>query len=119
MIVSGTACIGAGFVFGRSLLILVPFLLIWGFVVVADSAQFSAAVSELAEDGYVGSALTLQTAVGFLLTVGPIQVTPVVAGVVGWQWAFLPLVVGPLVGTIAMLWLRQLPEATTLAGGRG
>jgi hypothetical protein len=119
MIVSGTACIGAGFVFGGPLLVLVPFLLIWGFVIVADSAQFSAAVSELAEDSYVGSALTLQTAIGFLLTVGSIQVTPVIAGTVGWQWAFAPLVIGPFVGTVAMLWLRRLPEANALAGGRG
>jgi MFS family permease len=119
MIVSGAACIGAGVVFGESLLVLVPFLLIWGFAIVADSAQFSAAVSELAEDGYVGSALTLQTAIGFLLTVGSIQLTPIIAGVVGWRWAFSPLVIGPVVGTAAMLWLRRLPEATALAGGRG
>jgi MFS family permease len=119
MIVSGSACIGAGFVFGGPLFVLVPFLLLWGFVIVADSAQFSAAVSELAEDSYVGSALTLQTAVGFLLTVGSIQVTPIIADAVGWQWAFAPLVVGPLVGTAAMLWLRRLPEAAALAGGRG
>jgi MFS family permease len=118
MIVSGTACLGAGVVFGRSLLILTPFLLIWGFVIVADSAQFSAAVSELAEDSYVGSALTLQTAIGFLLTVGSIHVTPIVASVVGWRWAFSPLVIGPFVGTVAMLWLRRLPEATVLAGGQ-
>lgn len=119
MIVSGTACIVAGFVFGGSLLVLVPFLLVWGFVIVADSAQFSAAVSELAEDSYVGSALTLQTAIGFLLTVGSIQVTPIIADAVGWQWAFAPLVIGPFVGTVAMLWLRRLPGATALAGGRG
>jgi len=106
-------------VFGGPLLVLIPFLLIWGFVVVADSAQFSAAVSELAEGSYVGSALTLQTAIGFLLTVGSIQLTPLVAGVVGWQWAFAPLVIGPVVGTAAMLWLRRLPEANALAGGRG
>nr|WP_245180884.1 hypothetical protein [Halomicroarcula amylolytica] len=91
----------------------------WGFVIVADSAQFSAAVSELAEDSYVGSALTLQTAIGFLFIVGSIQITPIIAGAVGWQWAFAPLVIGPVVGTVAMLWLRRLPEATALAGGRG
>jgi MFS family permease len=119
MIVSGSACVGAGFVFGGPLLVLAPFLLVWGFVIVADSAQFSAAVSELAEDSYEGSALTLQTAIGFLLTVGSIQATPIVASVLGWQWAFAPLVVGPVVGTVAMLWLRRLPEATALAGGSG
>jgi MFS family permease len=118
MVVSGTACVCAGFVFGGPLIVLVPFLLIWGFAIVADSAQFSAAVSELAEDSYVGSALTLQTAIGFLLTIGSIQLTPIIADVVGWQWAFAPLVIGPLVGTGAMLGLRTLPEADALAGGR-
>jgi hypothetical protein len=51
--------------------------------------------------------------------VGSIQITPVIAGAVDWQWAFAPLVVGPFVGTVAMLWLRRLPEANALAGGRG
>ena len=119
MVLSGGACIAAGFVFGASPVVVVPFVLLWGFVVVADSAQFSTAVSELADDAYVGSALTLQTAVGFLLTLGSIQLTPIVAAMVGWRWAFAPLAIGPLVGTVAMLVLRRLPEATALAGGRG
>ena len=119
MIVSGTASIAAGFVFGASPVVVVPFVLVWGFAIVADSAQFSTAVSELADDSYVGSALTFQTAIGFLLTLGSIQLTPVVADWVGWRWAFAPLAVGPLVGTAAMLVLRRLPEAEALAGGRG
>jgi MFS family permease len=119
MIISGAACLAAGFVFGASTLVVVPFVLIWGFVIVADSAQFSAAVSELADDSYVGSALTFQTAIGFLLTLGSIQLTPLVAEWVGWQWAFAPLAIGPLVGTVAMLTLRGLPKAELLAGGRG
>ncbi|MFT4883560.1 MAG: dipeptide/tripeptide permease, partial [Natronomonas sp.] len=89
------------------------------FAIVADSAQFSTAVSELADDSYVGSALTFQTAIGFLLTLGSIQLTPIVAEWIGWQWAFAPLAVGPLVGTVAMLTLRRIPEADLLAGGRG
>ncbi|MEF8814703.1 MAG: MFS transporter [Halovenus sp.] len=119
MVVSGGACLTAGFVFGASPIVVVPFVLLWGFVIVADSAQFSAAVSELADDSYVGSALTFQTAIGFLLTLGSIQLTPLVADWIGWQWAFAPLAIGPLVGTIAMLTLRRLPEAESLAGGRG
>jgi MFS family permease len=119
MVVSGAACLLAGVVFGASLLVLVPFVLVWGFTIVADSAQFSAAVSELAEENYVGTALTVQTAVGFLLTIGSIQLVPVVQSSTGWQWAFAPLVVGPLVGTAAMLYLRRLPEAKALAGGTG
>ncbi|UHQ99008.1 MFS transporter (plasmid) [Natrinema zhouii] len=117
--ISGTACLLAGIVFGSSLVIIVPFVLVWGFFIVADSAQFSAAVSELADESYVGSALTLQTAIGFLITIASIQLIPMVQNMVGWRWAFIPLVVGPLVGTGAMLWLRSLPEANRLAGGRG
>jgi MFS family permease len=119
LVVSGAACVGAGLVFGGPLSLVVPFVLAWGFAIVADSAQFSTAVSELAADSYVGTALTLQTAVGFLLTVGSIQVTPLVADAVGWRWAFAPLVVGPIVGTAAMVALRRSPDATKLAGGRG
>ncbi|WP_268951758.1 MFS transporter [Salinigranum halophilum] len=118
MIISGLASVLAGFVFGSSLLILVPFTLIWGFTIVADSAQFSTAVSELAEESYVGTALTMQTAVGFLLTTVSIQLIPMVVEIVGWQWAFLPLAIGPAVGTASMLRLRGLPEAKKLAGGR-
>ena len=119
MVVSGTACVVAGVVFGGPLWALVPFLLVWGVAIVADSAQFSACVTELAEPGYVGTALTLQTAVGFLLTTASIQLVPVFADAVGWRWAFAPLVVGPALGTLAMLRLRTLPEAARLAGGRG
>jgi MFS family permease len=118
MVVSGVACIAAGFVFGASLVVLVPFVLVWGFVVVADSAQFSAAVSELAEDSYVGTALTLQTAIGFLLTTISIQLIPTFVDVVGWQWAFAPLALGPAIGTLSMLRLRGLPDASKLAGGK-
>ncbi|WP_396610694.1 MFS transporter [Haloferax sp. S1W] len=119
MVVSGLASLLAGLVFGASPLVVVPFVLGWGFAIVADSAQFSAAVSELADPSYLGTALTLQTAFGFLLTVVSIQLTPVVADIVGWQWAFAPLALGPAVGTFAMLRLRGHPGAAKLAGGRG
>ncbi len=119
LVISGSACLLAGVVFGSSPLVLFPFVLLWGFVIVADSAQFSTAVSELAEGSYVGTALTLQTAVGFLITIVSIQLIPFVVEVVGWRWAFAPLVIGPVVGTIAMMRLRARPEAALLAGGRG
>jgi len=119
MAVSGFACLGAGFVFGQSLWILVPFVLVWGFAIVADSAQFSAAVSEVAEGSYVGTALTLQTAIGFLLTTISIQLVPVLVDLVGWRWAFAPLAVGPAVGIASMLRLRRSDAASRLAGGRG
>jgi len=119
MLISGTACLAAGLLFGSSIYLITLFVTVWGFVIVADSAQFSACVTELAEPEYVGSALTLQTAVGFLLTTVSIQLIPLVAESVGWRWAFAPLAIGPVVGMTAMLWLRSLPEATRLAGGRG
>ncbi|WP_439028744.1 MFS transporter [Haloarchaeobius sp. DT45] len=119
MVVSGSCCLLAVPLFDGPPLLLVPFLLVWGVTIVADSAQFSTAVSELADPSYVGSALTLQTAVGFLLTTVSIQLTPVVADAVGWRYAFVPLAVGPLVGTVSMLRLRGRPEAADLAGGRG
>jgi MFS family permease len=75
---------------------------VWGFAVVADSAQFSALVSEYSPREYVGTALTLQTCLGFLLTLVTIELLPRLAAVVGWQWASLLLVPGPLLGIAAM-----------------
>ena len=79
----------------------------WGFTVVADSAQFSTIVTELADQAYVGTALTLQLAVGFTLTVATIWLIPVLEHDVGWKWAFAFLAPGPALGTLAMLRLRQ------------
>jgi MFS family permease len=118
MVVSGACCLGVGFLFGGSPWLLGVVCLVWGFAIVADSAQFSTCVTELAEEAYVGTSLTLQTAIGFLLTVATIRLLPVWEGAWGWQWAFVPLAIGPAVGTTAMLRLRRRPEAMRLAGGR-
>jgi MFS family permease len=80
---------------------------VWGFAVVADSAQFSALVAEHSPADYVGTALTLQTSLGFLLTIVTIDALPRVAAAVGWQWASLLLVPGPVVGIVAMQRLRR------------
>jgi MFS family permease len=118
MVVSGSCALAAGLVFGSPLAALVPVLLVWGVTVVADSAQFSTAVSELAPPDYVGTALTLQTSLGFLLTCATIYLLPAVAGAIGWRWSMAVLAVGPAVGVTAMLALRRRPEALRLAGGR-
>ena len=76
--------------------------MVWGFAVVADSAQFSALVSEYSPADYVGTALTLQTCLGFLLTLVTIELMPRLAGQVGWRWASLLLVPGPVLGIAAM-----------------
>jgi len=96
----------------------VPLLLLWGVTVVADSAQFSTAVSELAPADYVGTALTLQTSMGFLLTCATIYLLPAVATAIGWRWSMSVLALGPALGVWAMLALRRRPEAVRLAGGR-
>jgi MFS family permease len=80
--------------------------LLWGFTVVADSAQFSTLVTEHADQAYVGTALTMQLAVGFTLTVATIWLMPVFADAVGWRWAFAFLAPGPALGVVAMLRLR-------------
>ena len=117
MVMSGTCALVAGAVFGAPLVALLPLLLLWGVTVVADSAQFSAAVSELAPRDYVGTALTLQTSLGFLLTCATIYVLPRVAERIGWRWSMSILAIGPALGVWAMLALRRRPEAVQLAGG--
>jgi MFS family permease len=118
MAVSGTCALTVGLLYARPLALLVPLLIVWGIAVVADSAQFSTAVSELAPADLVGTALTLQTCLGFLLTCLTIYVLPAVAGAIGWRWSMAVLAVGPVFGVWAMLVLRGRPEARRLAGGR-
>ncbi len=118
LLISGLCSILVGFLFGGNPLLLVILCLVWGFAIVADSAQFSAAVSELCQVEYTGTALTLQTSLGFLLTLVTIRLVPTLEGLFGWQWAFAFLALGPLAGIWAMLALRRSPDATRLAGGR-
>lgn len=115
--ISGTCALGIGFLFGHSPVILGAVALIWGVAVVADSAQFSACVSKLADRKIVGTALTLQTSLGFLLTLVTIRFIPAIENMVGWEWAFTFLALGPLVGIWAMLMLRQQDSAVRLANG--
>jgi MFS family permease len=118
MVASAGCCLLSPLAFRSSTGVLSALLLLWGAAVIADSAQFSAAVTELAPLRYAGSALTLQLALGFALTTVSIRLVPVAVDAVGWRFALLPLAVGPLAGTVAMLRLRALPEARRLAGGR-
>ncbi len=117
--ISGACSLGIGFLFGASPLLLSAVALVWGFAVVADSAQFSASVSELCTKEYTGTALTVQTSVGFLITMVSIRLVPMFAEQFGWRWVFLVLAVGPLFGAISMWRLMRSPEAAQLAGGRG
>ncbi len=118
MAASGLCCLLAGFLFGGNPWALTLLCLVWGFAVVADSAQFSAGVSELAPPGRIGTALTLQTSLGFLLTLATIRLVPVLERLVTWRWAFAALALGPALGIWAMLRLRLRPEAVRMASGR-
>ncbi|MFW6205645.1 MAG: MFS transporter [Gemmatimonadota bacterium] len=99
---SGLACLGAGLAFAAPWVVVVAFTWVWGFFVVADSAQFSAIVTEVAPSHAVGTALTLQTSLGFGLTAITLQAVPWAADLVGWQWAFGFLAAGPMLGILFM-----------------
>ncbi|MDD9709811.1 MULTISPECIES: MFS transporter [Rhodobacterales] len=118
MLVSAGCAALIGLFFDGPTFILGLLAVVWGISVVGDSAQFSAAVTELADSAFVGTALTLQMGIGFALTVLAIWGLPLFAELIGgWQWAFLFLLPGPLVGAWAMLTLRARPEARNLAQG--
>jgi len=119
MAISGACAVVIGFAYGHNPVLITLVAIIWGFTVVADSAQFSSAVSELSLRQYAGTALTMQTSLGFLLTLASIRLIPVLVDWVGWQWAFTVLVLGPIFGIWAMWSLKQSPAALQLAGGRG
>jgi len=118
MAVSGACSIVAGLFFGANPWALSLLCLVWGFAVVADSAQFSAGVSELAPPDRIGTVLTLQTSLGFLLTTVTIRLVPAVERWATWRWAFAFLALGPAAGIWAMLRLRRLPGAARMASGR-
>jgi MFS family permease len=118
MAVSGACAALIGLTFGGEPALTLLVALVWGVSVVADSAQFSTAVTELSSPAYVGTALTMQTCVGFAITLASIWLIPLAVRAVGWRWAFATLTVGPVLGVIAMGRLRALPEARRLAGGR-
>ena len=104
---SGSCALGIGLTFAQSFWILGPVALVWGMAVIADSAQFSALVTEEAPPHAVGTALTLQLSLGFLLTTVTIQHVPWTAERSGWQWAFPVLALGPAFGIAAMRSLRR------------
>ncbi|MFK9094205.1 MFS transporter [Bacillus salipaludis] len=106
--ISGSIALTIGFFFSGPPWLIVLLGLIWGTSIIADSAQFSALVTEHADPQYVGSALTLQLAVGFALTIIVILLVPLFEAVVGWRYAFLILVPGPILGFLSMLRLHKI-----------
>jgi len=109
MATSGACCIAAALAFDYFPL-LVVIVMIWGIAVVADSAQFSTIVSELADQRYVGTALTMQTAMGFLLTTISLRTVAAIASSYGWRWAAASMAVGPALGVWAMWKLKRISD---------
>jgi len=119
LLVSGSCCVLAGFVHGAPTWMFLALGLVWGISVIADSAQFSALVTERGDPRYVGTALTLQLGLGFLLTAATIWIVPLFATLLGsWQWVFLVLLPGPLLGVLA-LWPLARAEAAAARGMHG
>jgi len=116
---SGSCSLLVGYLFGGAPGPLVALCIVWGISVIADSAQFSASITELSAPERIGTMLTIQTCMGFLLTMISIHLVPWVADHIGWSHAFAVLAPGPLFGIVAMARLRARPEARRLAGGRG
>jgi len=118
MAVSGSCAATIGLFYGGSPFALMAICLIWGISIVADSAQFSASIAELADPARVGTMLTVQTALGFTLTLVTIHLLPHWVETMGWRYAFTPLAIGPAIGVWAMARLRADPRSVRLAGGR-
>jgi MFS family permease len=118
MAISGSCCLVIGLLYGGNPWLLLLVAALWGATVVADSAQFSSCVTELGDPQYIGTALTIQMCIGFLLTTISIELIPKVAETWTWRYAFMILAPGPLFGVLAMLRLRGLPESIKIAHGR-
>ena len=119
MSISGTCAVLIGVFRDAPVPVVLAIGVVWGFWVIADSAQFSAIVTEVADQRYVGTAVTLQLAVGFVLTVVTIWLIPLLRDAYTWQWAFAVLALGPALGVIAMVRLLRSPDAARIAGGLG
>ncbi|PYN16620.1 MAG: MFS transporter [Candidatus Rokuibacteriota bacterium] len=110
MALSGTCAAIIGLTFGGSPSLTLLVAAVWGITVIADSAQFSTAITELSPSAYVGTALTAQTCIGFALTMASIWLIPPLVARIGWRWAFAVLAIGAR--------LRGSRDAVKMAGGR-
>ncbi len=119
MAISGTCCLLAGPAYGLHPALTTLLCLVWGVAVVADSAQFSASVAELSAPGLVGTMLTVQTSLGFALTLVTIQLMPLLVARGGWGGAFAVLAIGPALGCVAMLRLGRSTIGARLVRHRG
>jgi len=117
MALSGGCALAAGWLIAAPTPVVMALILLWGGVVVADSAQFSAVVTEVAPRHAVGTAITLQTSAGFLLTAFTIWGTIQLQDRFGWTVAFSALALGPALGIGSMVRLEGLRAGVGAIGG--
>jgi len=117
LVLSGVSSLLIGLFFDKPLIALL-IAVFWGVTVIPDSPQYSSMITELVEPVYVGTALTLQTAVGFLLTIFSIKILPIFVREVGWSYGFTILALGPVIGIISLFRLRRLPDSEKIALGK-
>lgn len=106
LVISAGCSVIIGFTFGQAMWLTLTVAIVWGMFVISDSAQFSAAVTEFAEAPYLGTALTFQMCIGFLITIFSINLIPIVQSIIGWKWVFALLSIGPVFGVISMVKFR-------------
>ncbi|RFB12686.1 MFS transporter [Bacillus sp. HNG] len=114
--VSGTITLIIGFFFGSSPWIMTILGIIWGVSIIADSAQFSAIITEHSDQRYVGSSLTVQLAIGYILTIIVIFLMPFIESIIGWKYTFLILLPGPILGFLSMYRLHRIKTRVTIVG---
>ena len=117
LVISGSSSLIIGFFLNNALLALV-IAIIWGLTVVPDSPQYSAMISELSDPTYIGTALAMQTAIGFAITNISIWLLPVMVDLIGWSFGFTFLVLGPITGIISLIKLRNEPDSQKIAQGK-
>ncbi|MEH7380352.1 MFS transporter [Bacillus sp. JJ1533] len=113
--VSGTITLIIGFFFGSSPWIIAILGIIWGVSIIADSAQFSALITEHADQRYVGSSLTVQLAIGYILTIVVIFLIPFIESIIGWKYTFLILLPGPVLGFLSMYRLHRIKTRVAMS----
>src|SRR5256886_6214521 len=116
LFMNGSCCLLSGLLFGGPIWVLGALSMTWGFFVIADSAQFSTLVTESVPAHTVGTALTVQTSLGFLLTMLPMHLGPLISQWLGWRWGFAILALGPLAGIAAIRRLAKLRRALPRRG---
>ncbi|AXF57569.1 MFS transporter [Salicibibacter kimchii] len=115
MAISAFCALTIGFTFGQPIWLTIILALLWGVSVIADSAQFSVAVSQFGGKSYVGTALTFQMCIGFFIATLSIQMLPLFQAVLGWHWVFVVLAIGPILGIISMLKYQRYTADTAVS----